>query len=514
MDVKAKWQTVDEQFTGTIFERISLANRDPVLEAAKYHRAISTHATFINSNECSVTMNGVLINNPLVPLVNFELPGVGLVKFYKSKNNAITVGGLYLKGLDNKLFIHIPKFIKKILHKEGLVIDFPKSVQLNRERNDFEASDSFTKKLIPYLTYQCYVLYIRFFVIGETKLDELPYDFFAHFTQRSVDLIARNSQVEKDAAVLNSGGVAIDYNPYFNPQLLTDLLCFLELIPFNLGLFDKPIKYSLMQLTKLYHEGKIDERAEKRLPGQIQGQIRWLRAIEVIKKNSEEKIDFYAEFKNKEWIPDHFINAPQWELFSRLAQASAQALTDKSIEFGFSLKHLSATAYTYFNSLKVYWNPLIIGNSLYLVNQAHQNGLILDRAYFARIFSRITATVSHELIHINDKPCTGTHNRAFKIRQRDLLLKGLLKLDVSTLYESYKKFHLEFLASSLPLDAIGFMRMQLNSPDIAVIVKLGTETDAKAPVTVFFKPLPRNNSLQIKQFEEQEVKTHVLVRSH
>jgi hypothetical protein len=510
IDVNAKWQTVNEQFTGTIFERISLENNDPVLEAAKYHRAISTHATFINSNECIVTMNGVLINIPLVPLVNFDLPGIGLVKFYKSKNNAITVGGLYLKDLVSKLFIHIPKFIKKVLQKEGLVIDFPKSVQLNRERNDFEASDSFTKKLIPHLSYQCYVLYIRFFVIGESKFDELPYDFFAHFTQRTSDIIARNPQVEKDAAVLNTGSVSIDYTPYLNQQLLTDLLCFLELIPFNLGLFDPPIKYSLMQLTKLFHEGKIDEQAEKRLPVQIQVQIRFLRTIEVIRKDSAKQLDLYTEFKDKEWIPIHFINSPQWELFSCLSQASAQALSDKAIEFGFSLKHLSATAYTYFNSLKIYWNPLVVGNGLHLVKPTYNNGLAIERASFANIVSRITFVVSHELIHINDKPCTGTHNRAFKLRQRDILLKGLLKLDVTALHESYKEFHNESLAGYLPLDAVGFMRMQLYSFDIAVISKV--TTGAKAPVTIFFKPLPNCNSSQIKQIENEEVKTHASIR--
>jgi hypothetical protein len=454
IDIDIYWETVTENFRGTSMQRVSRESI-PALQAAKYQRAISTHAKFIDGNSFAVTLNGFDINKPMQTLMQLQLPEIGLVKFFISNDRAITVGGLYLKPLPENFFAGLPAFISKLITLLGLVVDLPKNVALNRERNDFESTENFTAFLIPYIKYSCYAVYISFFTQAKTSLEYLPYDFFERFQTQKSQLIGRNPNVITDAATLNNYGTLKNYTVYEDPQILTDLLCFLKLIPFELINGYGCKMFSLVELATLYNEGQIGKDAQMRLPLEIINQIdrsqtanskqEWfkndIQAIEqsLQQENKELQKSDYRIF-NKEWVPKSYAKAPHWELFIWLSSQVITALYEKgNICFGFSTIDGSALAYTYHGKNIIYWNPLSVAREPEF--KAVFDTEVANPFVFIELLYHLSHILSHELVHLADGPCTGTHNLGFELRQRDdILIKRIKLIPAQKLYNHYLDF--------------------------------------------------------------------------
>lgn len=464
VDLEIHWQTVAELYQGTIIQRVSLTEHVE-LEAAKYHRVIHTHARFVDSNAFQITINDVLVNKPMLPLVSCEIPDFGTVNFLKSNECAFTGGGLYIKSISHELFTDLPDSIKNLLFKHGLVIDFPKNVALNRERNDFESVENFNAFIKPYIIQNCYAAYISLFSQGLATLEELPYDFFNLFRVQMSDIIQRNPNVERDAQIINCGGILNDYTLYQDPQRLTDLLSLLNFIPYQaIKRYDKTIKVSLMTLAKLHHEGKLNPE-ELKLPPQVQQQIKFDNDYKAIASNFNQVLNREPQLIKTQWVSTHFNGAPNWEFFIQLSHAIVQSLLSQKLVIGFSTLHASALAYTYRGHNQVFWNPINLEKEMPfhdLLASPQAQPLTLGR--FKAVLKLITDTLAHECVHLSEAPCSGSHNRSFEIKQRNYLLSGLMKINSQLLYESYLCFYDQHMKNKSNPNAVAFMQLQLNCP--------------------------------------------------
>ncbi len=462
VDIDINWQTIDEMFQGTIIQRVSLTEHVE-LEAAKYHRAIHTHARFIDSNAFEVSINGVIINKPLIPLVNSCIPNFGRVTFLKSNECAFTAGGLFVKNISAELFSDLPDFIKNLLFRHGLVIDLPKNVALNRERNDFETVDKFNAFIKPYLIQNCYAAYISLFSQGLATLEELPYDFFNLFHENMTAILQRNPRVERDATIINNGDILNDYTPYKDAQLLTDLLSLLNLIPYKaLNQYNSIVKVSLADLAKLHHAGKINP-DQQDLPSQVKTQIEFDNKQKTSQAHFDQVIAKIPQAIKREWIPTRYENSANWCYFLMLSQMIVHAFAKKPVVFGMSTMRGNALAYVILGNNNIYWNPINVekDHNLSALLSIHKDQPLTFKMFRNAVIS-MSDTLSHECVHLSEGPCTGSHNRTFELKQRACLLYGLMKINTQALYDDYLKFYQNNMKDKHNPDAIRFMQLQLN----------------------------------------------------
>lgn len=466
VDVQIQWHQRQELFKGTRLERVSLAN-DPVLEAAMYHRAMNTHARLIDARAYEVTLNGVCVNRPLDELYQFNLPSLGDIRLYRSTEQAITAGGLFVKPLSGEFMHFLPHFIQAFFEKSGLIIDFPKSTALNRERNDFESTDKFVAFIQPWLTQAFYASYIHSFIKGLAELSELPTDFFCRFRKHQSYMFARNARVGLDAEIINSGGILENYTLYQNPQLLTDLLCHLNLIAYKIN--EVETKVSVVELSRLFDENMLDR--SQSLPQQIIDQI------DYVENNHQSRHRFFFKtpqkvesdknaFANRAWIPSHFDQAPNWQWFTELAHKIATTLTQNDIQMGYGTVSPEALAYIMPGEKTIYWNCVLIEDKSGLSEMLTACNTPISLDQFRDVLTSMTHIISHEWVHICDKPCAGHHNRAFELRQRTVLADGLLAIDTGLLYEEYLLFFEQKIRHAQLPTAVDFMAGQLQLTSI------------------------------------------------
>jgi len=464
-NVSIRYHSRQEDFKGTIIERVS-QEKDAVLEAAKYHRALKTHARFINANDALVNLNGVALNLTMTPLIKFSIPELGKVRMLNSPENAITAGGLFVKDLPNSIVSKFPPIVRYVISKNGLVIDLPKNTALNRERNDFESADNFMLHITPHLIQASIGAYIALFTNNIVSFDELPDDFFNRFAKSFDYLLERNKDVKSDANKINTGEPLEDYSKYNDPQLLTDLMCFLELIPYKKSEHYREVNVSLIKLAKLYNAGEISD--TKQLPSQIQTLIHFDEMAKSVTSKFEEKISKMAIddntdeklYKNKKWFLTDYEGANNWKLFSECSKHIIRLLTDKDIKIGYSTNQPDALAHTSSGSNHIFWNPIHAYEKIMrLTNSISKESSSLKD--FNNILSKIVDTFSHELTHIGDRPCTGTHNRGFTLRQRDILLRSLRNIDTAKLFKEFSEKYADKLTKEECMNAEKFLQSQL-----------------------------------------------------
>jgi signal transduction histidine kinase len=459
-DVAIDWHTKGEVFQGTLIQRVSL-DLDAAHEAAKYHRAIGTHAKFINRSEFAINLNGTKVNDKLVPLLDFHLPQVGKVTLFKSNEKAITAGGLFVKDLSDDLFESLPNFIRKVFDKNALVIQLPKSVALNRERNDFQDSEQFMAHLKRHLPQALYGAYLSLFLKSEAALDEIPYDFYNKIFERLDAMRRRNPDVEKDAFILNMGGSLRDYSKYRDSELLTDLMCYLNIIDYKENERAEPKRESIVALGLIYQQRKLKEAI---LPPALNQLISYDHLSRMRIEDFNKKTDEIALFRDLEWAAIPHDKTKHLNLFIELCQKIASAFSKVAIQFSFSTGVGNALAYMYDGQKTIYWNIVNVFNasSINLLLMPHQQAPIPYHE-FNQVLKSMMYAISHELTHINDASshCTGTHNHAFYLRQRQLLSENITKVNTAELYKMYVAVFNRDLANQPLLGAIDSIKAYL-----------------------------------------------------
>ena len=453
IDITVALQTTSEMFKGTLIQRISM-DEDAELEASKYHRAINSLARYINTQSFWVTLNGKRINHDFSALLEFEIPSLGRVKLYKSSEGSITVGGLYVKPYNKEFLSDLPLFIQQMFENHQLLIELPKHTPLNRERNDFENTEMFSILLKKHLIPCFYAAYIQIFITGHATIDELPYDFFNLFKENLNNMLVRNPQVEQDASIINNGEVLDDYTLYQSPQLLTDLMCFLKLIEYR---HDSKAAVEMVSMVDLAARYKANQLNAEQCPEKVQSLIRFdkhSQEMALIFTRATRTID---QFEAYEWEIINFDGLENIELFIRLCQKITSLLTNKAIDFYFSTNHGSALAYTYPGVNIIYWNPISLFETPYV--QLLLKSSCSTAPIFKKALEQLIETLSHELVHIEEQTShSGTHNHTFYIRQRELLIEGLSKLNTQDLYDFYVGFFNEKMKNKQFLSACDFIK--------------------------------------------------------
>ena len=466
INAEIKWHTFKEDFKGTMITRTTLDHENVLLNMATYQRSLQKHAQFIDANKALILVNGHTINNQLMPLVVQNIPDLGLIKFYKGSDNVMTAGGLYINHIPSEFFNLLPETVVSFLCKYHIVIDFPSSTPLNRERNNFEDSKKFYELVIPYITQGFINTYITLFSNELVSISELPYDFFERFKINYKELLLRNPNVERDAEIINSGSALPDYSIYKDMQKLTDLMCLLKLIPHTLVDKYGPAKFSLVKLAQLNIANSLTNIDQ--LPSVIRQQIQFSK----LQKSFSEK--FSRTVNNIDLTQDpnrykkswNFADLPSDQNWKLLRDLSEQLLfilnkSQNKIKIWFSTEIPDALALTHSGSQIVYINPVYMETPI-LINLSHSFEKN-DYDLFSNTISDLIKTLSHELVHVHDEPCTGTHNHEFYNRQAKILREVLPTINYPELFKEYKALYTTLDVGTHSSSATTFIKSQLDS---------------------------------------------------
>lgn len=423
VDIHVCWEIQPGYFKGTVVERIARGTQQ-ALDAARHLRTFKSHAKTVDANVATIRINGEVINQPLIPLACVEMPEVGQLKLYQSIEDMITVSGLSVKPIDD-MDRFIPEEIRNIVRKQGLIIELPKQLPLNRERTDFIDAESVYEFLKPYVLSAYIEAYIKLFLTEKIALSELPYDFFTYFEHYTANMMRHNPDLVQDADNICHNRPIKNYQIYQHLPRLHELLAHLPLFKQdNKSKREdceiKPQKYSLVALADYYNK-------HKRLPENL---ITPLFLTHFAKRYTNE---WRARERHKEcafgldnvpevdWVaPTHALPG-DWQVLVKITRYIAQRM-GHDIQVGFSTLKNGSLMHTNQRSNTIYWNVYSVADSSGLANKLfnalRENTLTSSDEILEQLYN----VISHELTHaILEDQHTNTHNRTFYIKQRKIL---------------------------------------------------------------------------------------------
>ena len=274
---------------------------------------------------------------------------------------------------------------------------------------------------------------MNLFVQEKVTLNELPYDILKNVVGYSENILRRNPNVHKHAKIIANKGMLelSELKVYLNDtQLLTDLICCLPLIAYTdnhknsaqVSVLDiiqscrndyASVNFESLpyQLTKLLKEGKknIDN-------------------ADTIKSMNQDLKDKMYEIAQL-----HFLKAPVWALFTRLANFMCEYLQtnvdSSSVSISYAIYHSNELAFVdterpdiIFFNLLCSVEHLVAKIALSTQHSDLEQGLVL----FREAYQELISTLVHERTHLRDNQinmklakqgkvsCQETHNERFK----------------------------------------------------------------------------------------------------
>ena len=141
---------------------------------------------------------------------------------------------------------------------------------------------------------------------------------------------------------------------------------------------------------------------------------------------------------------------------------------DKGIHIGYSTEEASAIAFTYSDSIIIYWNPVHIYETLKKLVAS-----LLDNSFinFKTAVSELLDTLAHEFVHLDEGRCSGTHNQSFYRKQQTIIAEFFTHsisgdtdkkaFTFENLFEEYKAWAIKHISAATSLDAMEFVQQQL-----------------------------------------------------
>jgi hypothetical protein len=415
VDIRMSWQQLDGDFKGFAIERVE---RDgvPALSAARHQRTFKGHGATVDADIVKITLNDQQINQPLTPLATIAMPPFGDIKTFKSVEDKMTVAGLAMKPIGDS-DAYIPSEIRDIVRKKGIIIDFPKSLPLSRDRTDFANAGEVNNLIKPYVLRAYIESYARLFLNNHLGLYELPYDFFFHFERFLYNPTLINSGIEEDAQRIMDNQPLSDYAKYESPFMLHSLIAFLPLFEASYG--DKT--YSLVDLAKEYNKTQVLP-SLKSVPESLRRFTSFYKEEQARIEKQEEMTEESTFMKNSEWRPQDIDSTSNWGLLTAVTQLVVAKYGYPNLGVGLSTKPNGSLMYTYQSSSTIYWNAIAMISGL---GETILKELITNKGKLHRgTLVNLVEVVAHELVHAQQEyPGEHTHNHAFYKKQQALILK-------------------------------------------------------------------------------------------
>jgi hypothetical protein len=430
IDVQISWQKQSGHFKGTVIERVARES-NPALDAARHLRTFKSHSKTIDANVACIRLNGEQINQPLTLLASTDLPELGSLRLYRSIEDMITVSGLSVRKIDD-LDQFIPEEIRTMVRKQGLIIDLPKKLHLNRDRSDFIDSEKVYEFLKPYLLGTYIEAYVQLFLTEKIELSELPYDFFMHFERYKNNMLYHNPDVVQDAEDIRNQRPIQNYQKYHHIPRLHELLAHLPLFKTEKKEGEICNNYSLVELAVYYNQ-------QHKLPDRIMAPSFLTHFVN----------QYDQQFRAQEWqnecafgldnVPEvRWYSSPReltgdWRVLVEITRHIAQSM-GHDIQVGFSSIKSGELMHAFSQSNTIYWNVFSVssysGIAYDLFKALTSHKLTLSSTVLPKLYN----IISHELTHaILEDEHTNTHNRTFYMKQRKILTQFSKRIDQNTL---------------------------------------------------------------------------------
>ncbi len=220
--VEMSWKV--EEFKGTVIQKVVDTDM-PQVEAAFCKSAVVSYGGLIDRRAVQLDFREQEVNTPRTILAETTIPKLGAMRMYDAHENAMTQNGLFIKELDEELLGLIPENLRKVMQKNGIVLDIPPSIKLIKSRADIARKKEIIPQLAEHIPALALRAYLSSVMLGKAELPNIPYDYFEAQRHRQV-----TRTIQDDAVKIAQGNSLTNYDQYLQDenaltQLLTILPC-------------------------------------------------------------------------------------------------------------------------------------------------------------------------------------------------------------------------------------------------------------------------------------------------
>ena len=231
-----------EEFKGTVIQKV-IDTDMPQVEAAFCKSAVVSYGGLIDRGAVQLDFIDQEINTPRTVLAETQIPQLGAMRIYDANENAMTQNGLLIKELDEELLAMIPENLKKVMQKNGIVLDIPASIKLIKSRADIAGKQVIIPLLAEHIPALALRSYLSSVMLGKAEFLNIPYDYFVDQKNRQVA-----GSIQEDAEKIAFGESLLNYKKYLQDEnALTQLLTLLPCISIegkSISIFDLADKIS------------------------------------------------------------------------------------------------------------------------------------------------------------------------------------------------------------------------------------------------------------------------------
>lgn len=441
IDFSVEMSCKSERFKGTVIQKV-VDTDIPEVEAAFCKSAVVSYGGLIDRKAVQLDFRDQEINTPRTILAETEIPGIGMMRMYDAHENAMTQNGLFIKELDEELMALIPENLRKVMRKNGIVLDIPASVKLIKSRADIARKKEIMPLLAKYLPALALRSYLSTVMLGKAELPNLPFDYFEAKLHRRVE-----QSIRSDSEKIVRGESLLNYERYLKDEnALTQLLTLLPCV--NMG--GKSI--SIFDLAdRLSKNPKSVDLAK--LPQSLQDKIRY--ATERKSQETQDEKEAESEYGVKNTMIMRDRTLPQNPDIRKAA--SVYYAYDQLVRFIFEYMQASDVRPVYYlqvgqSKAHAYQGTNSIGFNLdYLEQQMPKLAEIIDRKLPAtnmevqHFLEEAVFICTHERQHNleGSEETQWTHNDTFFKGQREVIAKFIKDKNVdiqSMLDDLYRNF--------------------------------------------------------------------------
>lgn len=443
--VEMLWKV--EEFKGTVIQKVVDTDM-PQVEAAFCKSAVVSYGGLIDRKAVQLDFREQEVNTPRTVLAETTIPKLGTMRMYDAHENAMTQNGLFIKELEKELLELIPENLRKVMQKNGIVLDIPASIKLIKSRADIARKKEILPLLAEHIPALALRAYLSSVMLGKAELPNIPYDYFEAQRHRQV-----TRTIQNDAVKIVQGNPLTNYDEYLQDEnALTQLLTMLPCI----NLEGKQI--SIFELTEKISEHPNSVDIDK-LPQSIQEKIKYATIQKSQEVQDQEKAKREYESSDTMILSDRSLpDNPQLQ-----ETASVYYAYDQLVRFILQHSDASDVKPTYYlqvgqSKAHAYQGTNSIGFNLdYLEKQLPQLTEIIDKKIPAadikvqRFLEEVIELCTHERQHNleGSEETQWTHNDTFFEGQRKVIAK-LIKDQSANIQNMLDEIYQKFTSSYVP----------------------------------------------------------------
>lgn len=425
IDLDVEWAQSQEDFKGTSIQKV-VDTDFPELEAAFCKNSIITYGGLVDANAIAINYGDTQINAPRSVLAEAEHPELGRIRIYDAPENAVTQNGLLVKPLDHEYLVGVPDDIRKIIVKEGVVVDLPPGIRLIKSRCDIAKKKDVLPKLQEVLPGLILQAYLQKFRKRSIEMENLPYDYFDVLGAGALRKHSITNEIVSDANTINDGGLLAPESLTRYQSNSEDLIKLLTLIR---AIEIKGERKSLFEIAQMIEAG--EELDMEGMPNQLRQRIN--------RSKSQHKEDFEyqkaAEVELGEKKKELLLDKPLKEdpelmrqmdalyAFDMLRREIDVRMSAHDINRMYYMKAEGAVAHANKAGSSIGWNLFHLRGKMETLSKIIKGESTEEETL--RFMESLISIETHERQHNIERSDAWTHNEDFYKGQRRILTRML-----------------------------------------------------------------------------------------